>query len=124
MESFNSSNLIRVDRHRLLATLESNRAKHSREYQKAIAQFRKDVIEELRKMADVAEQGGPVTIMTRENNICPQDHTEDYNRAIARYEFSVDDNIVLTEVQFNSYVLNEWQWTGNISNSFYATKSI
>jgi hypothetical protein len=58
--------------------------------------------------------------------IYPEDHSKDYDRAIRMVELSVYDNVELTEAQFESYVLNNWDWKQSFlaSNAGYATSAI
>lgn len=41
----------------------------------------------------------------------PEDHTKDYDRAIRMVELSVHDKVTLQLAEFESYVLNNWDWS-------------
>lgn len=51
----------------------------------------------------------------------PEDHSQDYERTIKLMESSVYDKVKLSAEEFDSYVLNNWEWKTNFiaSNSSY-----
>jgi hypothetical protein len=51
----------------------------------------------------------------------PENHTDDYERAIRMTNMSIYDTVELSEDEFDSYVLNNWEWKKRflISNSAY-----
>jgi hypothetical protein len=51
----------------------------------------------------------------------PANYTTEYDKAIKMLELSVYDKVTVTKQEFNSYVLNEWEWKNNLvaSNSLY-----
>ena len=53
--------------------------------------------------------------------VYPQDHSKDYDRALRMMESSVYDKVQLSVDEFDSYVLNNWEWKANFiaSNSLY-----
>jgi hypothetical protein len=56
----------------------------------------------------------------------PDNHTKDYERAIRMMRSSIYDEVRLSEQEFDSYVLNNWQWKDKFltANSFYITNAI
>jgi hypothetical protein len=50
----------------------------------------------------------------------PENHLDDYKRVIKMLELSVADRIQLSQSEFDSYVLNNWNWR----NSFLTTNSL
>lgn len=53
--------------------------------------------------------------------IYPQDHSQDYNRAIYMMESSIYEDVRLTVEEYDAYILNNWEWKNNFmqSNSLY-----
>lgn len=45
--------------------------------------------------------------------IYPQDHSQDYDRAIRMMEASIYDEVKLSVDEFDAYVLNNWEWKKN-----------
>ncbi len=41
----------------------------------------------------------------------PNDHTDDFERAIAKLECDLADKVDLNSQEFDRYVLNKWEWT-------------
>lgn len=52
-------------------------------------------------------------IDTSLNLVYPEDHTSDYDRAIRMMQSSVFDKVKLTVEEYDSYVLNNWNWKKN-----------
>ncbi len=40
----------------------------------------------------------------------PTDHSIDYDRVIRMMELSVDKNVILDDVSFSKFILNNWDW--------------
>ncbi len=99
---------IRVSKSKLLSVLKTNRAKHREIFLKAQKEYRKAAIKELDAMLAEARDGKKIRRSV--NLIQPQDHTSDYDRAIRMVEWSIDDNIELSEQEFAWYVQNHWSW--------------
>lgn len=53
--------------------------------------------------------------------IYPQDHSKDYDRAIRMMQASIYEEVQLSVDEFDSYVLNNWEWKQNflVSNAYY-----
>jgi hypothetical protein len=53
--------------------------------------------------------------------VFPENHTKDYERAIRMMQASIYDEVRLSEQEFDSYVLNNWDWKEKFiaSNTFY-----
>ncbi len=49
----------------------------------------------------------------------PESHEAEYNRAIRAIELNIYENIELSEIEFNQYVMNDWSW----KNSFVTSNS-
>lgn len=62
-----------------------------------------------------------VNVDTNLNLIYPEDHSQDYERAIRMMEASVFDQVQLTVDEFDAYVLNNWEWKKNFlaANTLY-----
>lgn len=117
-----NTQLVRVYTTELLNKLQKNMLKHVDEFNKAMAQFRIDVIEEMKENLDVAQNGGVLRLMLQKHNNPPRSYEHEYKKAIAKYEMSVDETVYLDDVQFQQFVLDIWQWSNSTSNSLYANK--
>lgn len=99
---------VKVKTESLLAKLRANFARHTRELEADRQAYRlkaaKVLKEELAKLA--VGQTEPIHIPVSP----PDDHTDDYERAIGMLEMSVDDTVVLTASQFAAFVQDKWHW--------------
>jgi hypothetical protein len=104
----------------LLTKLKNNRAKHKSIVDKALAEYRRQAINELEgSLADLrlGKKQRRLTIYYSR----PMDQTAEYDQAIAMMEATVDKIIELDQNQFACYVLDEWSWKKEwaTSNSTY-----
>jgi hypothetical protein len=55
------------------------------------------------------------------NLVYPENHTKDYEKAIRMMEASIYEEVALSAEEFDSYVLNNWEWKQKflVSNSYY-----
>lgn len=62
-----------------------------------------------------------VTIDTGLDLVYPEDHSADYERAIQMMKSSIYDTVELSSEEYDSYVLNNWEWKKNFvaSNATY-----
>jgi hypothetical protein len=110
---------IKVTKSKLLTALEENRTTHGIAYEKAKAGYikvtRRDLEEQLQRLVD-----GKVLDRIFFPSP-PEDHTKDYDDAIAMMQWSQDSEIELTQSQFRQYVQDDWGWKDSwiTSNTAY-----
>lgn len=110
---------IEVDRQRLLETLIANRAKHKKTYKKAMKAYRKRMVEELHKAANVIEKGGKIDTRTVLMLPVPQQYLDEYDTAIQMAEWQTENTFTLDQGAFEMYVRDKWAW----KNQFLAGTS-
>lgn len=98
-----------------MGTLEDNKREHVKIYKEASEGFRKKYIENVESFLDRAKNGGKVHLHI--NMIEPENHVEDYERAIEMLEWDEDTTVYLTEQEFQNYVQNKWGWTRSFTQS-------
>ncbi len=108
-------NAVNIRRTDLLNTLRINREKHRTIFTEAQSGYRSAVIKKLDQMLAEARDGKKIRRSV--SLIEPMDQTADYDRVIRMMEMSVDDTIKLEEHDFNSYVLDQWQWKNQFTAS-------
>lgn len=96
---------VKIKRADLVAKLTENRTAHTKIYKDAMEGYFVDAAKKLADKQKDIESGKPVSSFTM---AVPKDHTPDYDRLIAMLEMSVDDELELSSVEFNRYVLDEW----------------
>lgn len=107
----------------LLDVLQVNRKKHVAEFKKAKKTWLRKAIKELRKVADKAEKDqrlndksfNPLMSLPK-----PTSYARSYDVMIARLEAEVEDTVELDDREFQSYWLDQWDW----SHQFVGTTSL
>lgn len=108
---------IQVHKSELLDKLRENRKGHRAIVEDAWKGYKAEVIRQLEKQLKRARKGVKKQIAVYIP--IPEDHTDDYDRAIAMLEMEVRDVFEVTEQEFENYVRDQWNWSG----AFLATNS-
>ena len=112
----NDSEHVTVEKNALLSTLKENRESHALMYQEAMEVYRKQMIDTLNQLVDTLKAGKDVEHFIRLP--IPEEHTDDYDRAIKMYEWHIGNEVTLDSQRFNELVLNEWGWSSSfVSNT-------
>jgi hypothetical protein len=106
---------VKVNRDELLKAVQSNREQHRNTFEKACVGYRKEVIARLDAMLTDAKAGK--RIVQSVGLIEPMDQTKDYDRAIRMLQMSVDETIELSQTEFAQYVMDDWRWKDQFTNS-------
>lgn len=97
----------------LLEVLQENRAKHEKDYKSARKEWKKRCTKALRKALKRAESEKKVITLSLFDNLPrPRSYIKEYDRVIRRLEMEVDDVVELDAREFQSWVLDEWNWHG------------
>lgn len=99
------TNVARLD---LMDILTANRSNHRDLYDKALTNWRDQLLAELGKLTEEVRAGKKVRISSMLP--IPEDHTEDYDAALKLLEMSVDDTVELDENEVTELVLDNWHW--------------
>ena len=99
---------ILVKRDELLEKISANRERHREVFLKAQEIFRERVIEELDRMLADARNGRKIKIHL--GLLEPEDHTDDYDRAIRMLRMETRAEIEIEEADFAVYVMDQWRW--------------
>lgn len=108
-----------VDIKALLVALRKNRDAHGAAYQKAKTGYVRTTMAQLQDY--ITELAAGQALNRPFIPIPPEDHTRDYDDAIALLEWSQDVTIELTQAQFRQYVQDDWGWKEGwlVSNTAY-----
>lgn len=115
---------MRVDKAALLVKLEENKKKHIEEYKDALAGYwtlveqqlaecKSNIAKELRSAkAGVAARDKGFTKAFRASitAIPPTDYSRNYSRAITSLSWQSEPRVMLSQSEFNRYVLDDWDW--------------
>lgn len=115
-------NTITVKKSDLLDILRKNRESHRETFVKAQEVYRKAVIAELDRMLAEARNGDKIRRAFSLPE--PEEHTEDYDMAIAMLEMDVGEEVELNRGEFATYVMDEWGWQMSFAanTSSYVTR--
>jgi hypothetical protein len=106
-------NTVLVEKARLLETLRINRDEHRAIFEKAQEVYRDRMIEELDRALGEAKAGRK--IVRAFALPVPEDHTADFDTAIAMVEWEVGSTVALEQHDFEQYVLNQWHWRASFA---------
>lgn len=105
---------ITVKKDDLIERLKANRDAHRAEYDAACSVYRERCIEEIEHMLADARSG----VIRRNLTLpIPEEHTEDYDRAIDMLEWAQSDTIDLTQQEFATLVRNQWGWLQSFTSN-------
>lgn len=104
----NGLSCITVAKLDLLIALKKNREDHRTAFVASQKGYHIAVVKELESMLVDARSGKAYRKVVQLEE--PLDHTRDYDRIIRMLEMSVNNEIVITESEFNNYVLDDWSW--------------
>jgi len=104
----------------LLTTVQENRDKHKTEFEKALKKWRKTATKALRKAADKAEKDGDINQDPLGGLPKPVHYLKSYDTVIRRLQMEVEKTVELDDREFQSWVLDQWQWSG----AFVGTTSL
>jgi hypothetical protein len=127
---------INVERARLQATLATNLEIHKKEYAEARAGYEEKRLELLRTLAEAtlfaskrenqteeARKAVHVAYDAFRNLDRPQDHSNEYEQAIALMEWETREKIDISISDFEKFVRDNWHWKGQfkLQHSSYTT---
>lgn len=100
---------VTVDKEELLAEVKENRQKHKEEYEQAVENYCKEAARRFREKVEAAEAGHPTSTSIDLDK--PIEFLDEYDQAIRMLEMEQNDQIELTESEFQKLVLDEWNWS-------------
>ena len=95
--------------------LNTNRAKHIAAYAIAIEKYREQALEWFHEQVDALKAGRdpkrslPLPL--------PEQHTDDFDRALRMLAMHQGDTIELSESQYSQFVDNEWGWARSFAQN-------
>ncbi len=106
---------ITVKKDELITKLKTNRDEHEALYDEAVEVYRRRVVEEAEKLLADAKRGDNI----RHAFVLPvpEQHLEDFDRALEMLEWEIDDYVELTEREFAELVQNEWGWARSFTTN-------
>lgn len=121
MDDFGSSK-VSIKKTELLEAVRKNRETHIADYKEAREGFEKGFLKEAEKLVVRIKEGNFDRNVI--NLSAPINHDKDYNLVIRMLEMSTANEISITQNQFSQFVLDEWNWKEQFSNSTMNYKSM
>lgn len=107
-----------VPKEKLVETLTANRDAHRAIFDEALEGYKTRSVELLEEHIERIKKGKVERIVV--SLPVPEDHTDDYDRALTSLEWSIFDEVELSMREFDQYVRDNWAWKGE----FTATTSM
>ena len=99
---------LEFDKAEILGILESNRAKHRKVFEEALAEYKRQLGDALEARIKALDRGRLPDIHIR--LITPEDHTADYDRMITMVKMHQGALIPMSEERFAQLVMDDWSW--------------
>lgn len=99
----------------VLAKLQENREKHRLAYEDAMEGFKEAVVTELSEALELAKAGKEYRLVLKQTK--PAEYLKNYDRAIAMFSMSSQDEVELTENEFTQYVMDNWNWSMSFTDT-------
>lgn len=97
-----------IEKKKLLDIIRANKTEHRDTYEAAKKAYKQKGIELLERLIGRLRDGN--TLKPHLDLPIPEDHTEDYDRAIQMLVLDSRENIELNEQEFRQFVQDEWDW--------------
>lgn len=123
---------VKVRRLELIDTLKANRQQHVEDYEEAVKGYKEaalkraqEIYDEVREKIGRLKEGQMITGISLSFNLpTPENHSGAYDQIIRMMEMEVRDEIDLTASQFGCFVMDDWDWSTNVThiNALYGVK--
>jgi hypothetical protein len=115
------SRTIKVKKADLIEKIKENKKNHIEMYDKAIIAYKKEALEQIKKITDEVNDG---VLDIKLDLVTPIDNTDNYDKIIQIFEWEVKDEVELTQSEFKEYVQDETQFAQEamFSNTLYSAK--
>lgn len=104
-----------VEKQKLIDTLTTNRGNHRAIFEQALVGYRARAIELLEE--HIARISAGKVEKVEVYLPIPEDHTEDYDRAVELLQWETRDKIMLSRRDFETYVLDRWTWMNEFNTT-------
>jgi len=114
---------IKIDKQSLIEKLTENKTAHIEEYKKAVEDFKVEAARQIKEATKNLKEDNFKKVSLQ--LIVPVDRTEEYDKVIKMFEWEVEDQVELTQSEFNEYVHddNEQARSAKFSNSYYSSRN-
>lgn len=107
---------VRLSKEDVLVALSNNRDSHREKFIEAMEGYKEEAIKTLEKHISQIKENDPQRIVL--TLPLPEDHTDDYDRAIDMLQWSLDDEVVLNNREFQTYIQDDWGWKQEFESTY------
>lgn len=111
----------------VLKQLTENRTNHIEIVKEAQKGYRETAQKALEHALELIKSGKQFNLYSFFHKLnVPENHVDDYDRTVEMLQICTNDEIEMTDDQFQCYMRDKWDWMGNflLSNSVYSKKAI
>jgi hypothetical protein len=95
---------MKVDKAQLIAKIKDNKAKHIEEYKQAVEDYKAEAEKQLKAQSEALAKG---SLEIRIQLVTPVNQEAEYDKLVTMFEWDVDNQVELSQGEFNEYVLDE-----------------
>lgn len=106
----------KVPKATLLGYIRSNREKHVRDHDTAVALYRKRAEVELQRKLTQVKEGQKFSLSNWPGLLVPRSYAKEYDQVIGLLDLTLEDVIEITPADYRQYVLDEWAWKPGFSS--------
>ena len=108
---------VTVNKADLIAKITEERDKHKALYDEAVIVYTERFVAEAQRYAEEAIKRAARKQGFRQYTWLPvpEEHTEDFDRALQMLEWELSDTVTLDESDFRTLVQNQWGWMRNFT---------
>lgn len=106
---------VRVKKSKVLEQMKANREVHNGIFLEALEGYHKEFLKKIQETLDDAKKNKKFQhywIIEQ-----PEDHTDEYDAIIQMLELSLDTELILTQQEFRTYMMDDWGWKNNFLNT-------
>jgi len=114
----NGNRTIKVIKADLIKKINENKETHIKAYAKAEIAYKKEALKQLSELTEKVNNGD---MKVRLNLTTPVDNRNNYDKIIGMFEWDVEDEVELSQQEYNEYILDETEAARHalMSNSAY-----
>ena len=114
----NGNRTIKVVKADLIKKIIENKEAHIEAYAKAEVAYKKEALKQLAELTDKVNKGD---MTVRLNLTTPVDNRKNYDKITGMFEWDVEDEVELSQQEYNEYILDETEAARHalMSNSAY-----
>lgn len=95
---------IKLKKKDLIEKIKENKENHIRDYHEAVESYKLEAKKQLDAQLKALENG---SLQIEIKLVTPQNKSDEYDKIIAMFDWEVEDFVVLSQSEFNHYVLDE-----------------